>query len=270
MNGNIVEPSSLEKAVLRAAKRLQAARRRGRTPNRIRLIDTVSGLFDELSSGQRLFIVNKVAKSFSELAIARVAPRPEQVLACWELAYREENDLNALRELVEAKTNGTEMQEKAEAWRTAREDAERRNKSVGAANLNETERLVSLTKKANLAAQKQHEALGELVKLISPGNQDLEIEDDYVSRLAPDTHRPKAESEKRLRGLKPDGAKIRQCRTSKEWSRKQFLEEISAVTGEELSIRTIARTEDGQPSDRRTLVAIASTLELTLDEIVVD
>ena len=165
------------------------------------------------------------------------------------------------------------MREKAEAWRTAREKAEESATSVGAAaSTDDTTKLRALTEQAQLKAKEQDAALGKLVELISPGPGDklFDIKRDYVGDIAPDADRPGAGSDNRRRGLKPDGAKIRNERTLKEWTRNRFLEEIKEATGEKLSTRTISRAEDGQPSDRRTLDAIARTLNLALDEIVVD
>ena len=261
----------LEAAVLAAAERLQAARRRGRKRDRIRLIDTLRGLFDELARGERLYMVNRVARSFSEVAIDQVPPRPEQVLACWELAYRGDDDPDALGELVEAKTSGLQMKEKAKAWQAAREAAEESAKKVGEASSDDPDRLIALSADAKLMAEKQAEALRALVDLISPKeDKPFVLACDYVGDLALATGEPRPERDNRRRGLKPDGAKIRDERTLKEWSRNRLLEEIKAVTGEKLSTRTIARAEEGQSSDRKTLDAIARALKLTLDEIVVD
>ena len=259
----------LEAAVLDAADRLRAARRRGRTPNRIDLIDTLNGLFEALAHGQRLFMVNKVAKSFSEVAIDGVPPRPEQVLASWELAYRDKDDLDALRKHVERRTNGTDMAERAKAWQTARKRAEESQGKVSGASVDNPKLLISLAEEAGRRAARQAEALGGLVDLISPEDEAFELGRDYVADLAVATQQPKAERDNRRRGLRPNGPRVRKERTSRKWSRAKLVEEIEAATGVGLSDRTVARVENGEGSDRRTLDAIAKTLNLTLDEIVV-
>ena len=74
----------------------------------------------------------------------------------------------------------------------------------------------------------------------------------------------------------PDGAKIVALRQEKGWSQEYLLKEMQILSKDNAdqtfieSVRTIARAEEGENTDLRTLVAIARGLGVSVDQILAD